>query len=431
MRSVRRAALSLSLITAVVATGCSATTTTAQSAAVSEISIPGTPGPGVTPTEITLASFSYAGTGKPTWDAIVAAYNAAGGIAGHKITMVAQAPPTQTAPGASQADAARTDCLAVTEHPGGVFAVLVASSDPDFTSCVNDHGIVAVPVAGFAIDSSTFERSPYTAVLGLSYERLAAGLAAQLQGAGFLKDAKNVAVVTATGVDDEDSVAQRTLVPLLKSAGVPNVTVTTVDTRGTGEAAASVALKLKSIAPDRIVVFGSAWNLISVVQEVVKQQLAAPVALTDVAVTRSRFEFSGLSNAPESQRVQSVVVNISTQSGAQLQQDRVNAANPAAVKCMKIMSDNHLAADPASLRICESLDLLKAGLDKSGSKQVNAQAFAKGLNALSDFAAISVYQAGFGPGRHDGAGATQLMKYSSACTCFEPAGSPMPVPATK
>jgi len=238
--------------------------------------------------------------------------------------------------------------------------------------------------------------------------------------------------VAASGIDDSDSVAQKTLVPLLKSAGVSNVTVTTVDAVASGNAAsASAALKLKSIAPDRIVVFGSAVNLISVVQEVVKQHLAAPVAISDAVVRQGRFEFSGLSNAPESQRVQSVVVNISTQSGAQLQQDRVNAANPAAVKCMKIMSDNHLAADPASLRICESLDLLKAGLDKSGSKQVNAQAFAKGLNALSDFAAISVYQAGFGPGRHDGAGATQLMKYSGACTCFEPAGSPMPVPATK
>src|SRR5882757_2755566 len=334
MRSVRRAALSLSLITAVVATGCSATTTTAQSAAVSEISIPGTPGPGVTPTEITLASFSYAGTGKPTWDAIVAAYNAAGGIAGHKITMVAQAPPTQTAPGASQADAARTDCLAVTEHPSGVFAVLGASGDPDFTSCVNDHGIVALTVPGRGVDESMLERSPYTAVFGLSNERVARALAAQLQVAGFLKDAKNVAIVTATGIDDEDSVAQRTLVPLLKSAGVSNVTVTTVDAVASGNAvSASAALKLKSIAPDRIVVFGSASNLISVVDEVVKQHLAAPVAISDAVVRLGRFEFSGLSNAPESQRVQSILVNISTQSGAQLQQDRVNAANPAAARC--------------------------------------------------------------------------------------------------
>jgi len=70
-----------------------------------------------------------------------------------------------------------------------------------------------------------------------------------------------------------------------------------------------------------------------VVDEVVKQHLAAPVAISDAVVRLGRFEFSGLSNAPESQRVQSILVNTSTQSGAQLQQDRVNAANPAAARC--------------------------------------------------------------------------------------------------
>jgi len=431
MRFVRCATLCLPLVTALVATGCSATTTAAQNPAEAEISVPETPGPGVTAAGITVADRSYRDDSKATYDAIVAAYNAAGGIAGRKITMVAQAETAQS-PGVSDADIARSDCLAVTEQPGGVFAVIGARPDPDFTSCLNEHGDVVIPRPGFAFDDRMFERSPYTAALGLSYERLAAGLAAQLQASGYLKDAKNVAVVAASGIDDSDSVAQKTLVPLLKSAGASNVTVTTVDAVASGNAAsASAALKLKSIAPDRIVVFGSAVKLISVVDEVVKQHLAAPVAISDAVVRQGRFEFSGLSNAPESQRVQSILVNISTQSGAQLQQDRVNAANPAAVKCLKIMSDNHLASPSLALQVCESLDLLKAGLEKSGSRQVNAQAFAKGLNALSSFPSVSVYQAGFGPGRHDGAGATQLMKYSGACTCFEPAGSPMPVPATK
>ncbi|WP_330293107.1 hypothetical protein [Streptomyces sp. NBC_00576] len=430
-RSLRRTVAAGVL--AVSLAGCSATSadtdTKSSSSPSAATTIPEQDGPGVTADSITVVdNYYYDGTA-PVDKAVFDAYNAAGGIAGRKLVRADQ-PQINVPATATAAEQDQAICLAYEQRKDKVFAVLNdVEGSVKLNSCLNKQGTVVQERSGSVVDESLFQDAPFTVgPATLTNERLATSWPALLKSTGFLKGTSKVAVVS-DGVANDDKIAASTFVPALEKVAGSTPRLFTFDTTSSDQKALqaqalSMVLKLKQAGIDRIVFFGGgAAGPIAITAD--KQGLDAQYAWTASGVPAG----NGITPA-----IQAALTGYAwglTDYGVPVAtQQEMLASNPAAGKCLSILTKAHLdLAQNAStaLQLCDALNLLKQALEGNGSKYVNAQAFIAGVDKLDTFDSVTTFQSGFGPGRHDGALAMRKSVYERSCTCFRYTGPNLPI----
>lgn len=418
-------------VVAVSLAGCSATSadTDAKSSSPTTKAIPAQDGPGVTADSITVVDNYYFDASAPVDKAVFAAYNAAGGIAGRKLVRADQ-PQANLPATATEAEQDQAACLAYKQAKGKIFAVVNdVLGSVKRNACLNKQGTVVQAWSGSVVDSSMFKEAPYTVGTGtLTNKRLATAWPAILKSTGFLKDSSKFAVIS-DGVGDDDEIAANTFVPELEKAvgSAPQLfkfNSIASDQKALQAQALSMVLKLKQAGIERVVFFGSG-SLGPIAMAGAKQGLNAQYAWPYSAIPAG----NGVTPA-----IQAAVTGYAwslTDFGVPVAtQQEMLASNPAAAKCLSILTKAHLdLAQNAStaLRLCDALDLLKQALEGSGSKYVNAQAFMAGVEKLGTFESVTTFKSGFAPGRNDGVLAMRKSVYTASCTCFKYTGSDLPI----
>ncbi|MER6091651.1 hypothetical protein [Streptomyces bluensis] len=420
-------------ILAVSLAGCSATSagtdTKSSSSPTAATAIPARNGPGVTADTITVVDNYYFEATAPVDKAVFDAYNAAGGIAGRKLVRADQVQPNVSAT-ATQAEQDQAICLAYKQRKDRVFAVLNdVTGSVKLNSCLNEQGTVVQAWSGSVVDASMFQEAPFTVGPGaLTNKRLATAWPALLKSTGFLQDTSKIAVVS-DGVGDDDRVAASTFVPALAKAAGSTPRLFTYDTTSSDQKALqaqalSIVLKLKQAGIDRVVFFGSG-SLGPIAITAAKQGLDARYAWPYSAIPAG----NGVTPAMQ-EAVTGYAWSLTDFGVPAAAQQQLLTSNPAAAKCLSILTKAHLdLAQNAStaLRLCDALNLLKQAIEGSGSKYVNAQAFIAGVEKLDTFDSVTTFRSGFGPGRHDGALAMRKSAYQPSCKCFRYTGPNLPI----
>lgn len=357
------------------------------------------------------------------FNGVADSYNAAGGIAGRKVafTMVT---PAKVSNNTAKSKILLLDCQAITSQKTPPLAVLGAPADSTMDSCLSKAGITTL-MGNSLVQQSLLDQSPQSVTLAPTLTRLAAPTAKELEETGFLRGGQNVAVIASSDTDAA-KVAKSSLAPALEKAGAKNAAVYPVSDKSVSDASVrSLVLKLKQDGVDRIVWFGS--QAVSWFSDIATQQkLLVPFTAygPDLEVSLLARYAAGQS---ASDQAKDVILDWRTATPYNPSQtDKFIKNDAAARKCLSVLDKLHV--DRATyantvLATCEGLNLLKAALEKSGSDAVNAQAISAGLARLTSFDALSVFKAGFGPGRRDGASELRSAAYAASCRCFSYTGA--------
>jgi hypothetical protein len=427
-------------VAALVVAGCSATSTGGSgktAPASSAPSIPATDGPGVTASTITVTYRGYNAQSKatagPIVKAIINAYNADGGIDGRKLDIVPM-PFGNSPASATTAEQAQANCLAVVQSTPKIFAVLGDPADADLDPCLNSHGVPVTLGANFLVSDQTFASAPATAGMAVSTTHAAQALVNVVQNSNYLDGATSVAVVDSSA-DAYQSTVRSTLIPGLQKAAssvtVKEYTLTDATNGGSDNAAASsLVLRMRADHVDRVVIFGQYPSLALLVGQMVSQKFTPRLAELGVFAPYGLTSM-GLQNASPDVLNNLVTFYWDATVGTPQQQQQWLNSDPAAQHCVSILTAAKLSASAATLftalPVCEGIDLLKAALEHSGSKAVNAQAFTAGIAKLGSFQPITTFSASFGPDQHDGDSSYEIMSYQAACKCFAYTGQPQPM----
>lgn len=423
-----------SMFTAVALVGCSATSADTGGKATpgesgKEVVIPATDGPGVTADSITVADSGYFAQNAAVYKAVIAAYNKGGGIGGRKITL-AQTPTANASATASQAKQQQAACLGFGQLKNKVFALLNEPGSASLDSCLNKQGTVVQLGSGGLTGSAMFKDAPYTAGAGsLTNTRLAESWPGVLDSSGFLGKKDKVAVVS-DGLGDDDQVAKDTLLPKLAEATGSAPSLYTIDSNSQDVNALkaqglNIALKLKKAGVTRVVFFGTGFALGQVLIGGGAQGLDAKYAMTGSGFPAG----NGLTVAMQ-KATTGYAWNLTDYGITVAQQKAALTGNTGADKCLTILTEAHLDLaqnSSTALPVCDSLNLLKGALEASGSKNVNKEAYAAGLEKLGDFPSLTTFRSSFADGRRDGVAALRKAEYSTSCKCFQYGGSDLPV----
>ncbi|MET7694056.1 hypothetical protein ABZT06_39835 [Streptomyces sp. NPDC005483] len=431
-RSIAMAAVGM--VTAGALVGCSATSAgtddkTAPGGSAKPLAIPATDGPGVTTDTVTVADNGYFAQSAAVYKAVIAAYNKDGGIAGRKIVL-AETPTGNASATASQTKQAQATCVAFGQLKNKVFALLNEPNSATLDSCLNKQGTVVQLGSGGLTGSTMFKDAPYTAGAGsLTNTRLAESWPAVLESSGFLARKDKVAVVS-DGLSDDDQVAKDILVPKLAEVTGTGPALYAIDSNSQDVNALkaqglSIALKLKKAGTTRVVFFGTGYALGQVLMGGGAQGLEARYAMIG-----SGFPAGNGLTAAMQQATTGYAWNLTDYGVTAAQQKTVLAGNAAADTCLAILTSARLdVAQNAStaLGVCDSLNLLKAALEASGSKHINKEAYVAGLEKLGDFKSLTTFRSSFADSRRDGVAAIRKVAYSASCKCFQYTGSDLPV----
>ncbi|WP_156096244.1 hypothetical protein [Amycolatopsis jejuensis] len=431
------------LLAALLVTGCAATGQAGQQGGTG--AIPEKNGPGVDADTITfavpgsggLATTGGSDNGTAVRDAIVAMYNDRGGIAHRKIRLVNQA-------GEASGDStlAQAECAAIAAQQPAVFAVLGITRPPSvLTSCLNSRGIVGILAGGFGT-AAVFRNAPATAGIDLLTDtRLARSWPRILQQTGWLAGAGRVAVVidqSYHGAEPPDPEIPKLLESGLVAAGAPKPDVHSLpaDAAAGKAAALDLVLKLKTSGADRVVLVGDATGALpDLLLEAGKQQyfprIAASAHVAGAMVAFGADPALRAAATPiEWRRMEGDSLADNEQAVADLKRD-----NASARRCLEAI--DRAGGDPQAketgrttgLDLCQSLDLVAAALERSGSSFVNAEAFAAGLQKIGSFPAMRGFANRYGPGDQGGTAAVQPLAYRPDCSCYRPTGTPADLPS--
>jgi hypothetical protein len=395
---------------ALLLTACSSTADDGAGAAAST-----DPGPGVSAEEIrigfiTINQATAGGSGgfvvpdngdpEAQIDALVAAVNAQGGIAGRTVVPVLKSFESSTA--SPQTEAAL--CTAFTDDDE-VFAVVLAGQRSQATrTCYQKANTVMVDTTANVQAQNVYdELAPHYWTPGApTLETHLRTLVASLDAQGFFEGDVKVGVIAEKGPQYGPAVDE-VLIPELQALGLEDVERSDID-QSTPDAAATTSRQtvtdFKAADVDRVIFAGRADNTGYFTGTALPQKYFPRLAM-------SSFDgpnFAVLNPAffpPQSLEGAVGTGIVPTKDGVE---DLAFPDGAAESACMDVYTEAGITfpARPEAenaLRSCDSLMMLKAGLDGLGDEAVNAQNLADSLFALgSDWQAAATFRTEFTDG---------------------------------
>lgn len=364
-------------------------------------------------------------------DALVNEINGAGGLGGKQIVPVVHAVDslTDTDP---QAIAAAT-CATFTED-NEVYAVLTINEpSPEVRGCLSDAGVPIMASSGATFsfsDQSVYDDNPlYFNASAINLDRAATALVEGLSTAGFFEPGATVGLIRLSS-PSFDAAASNSLEPALAKAGV-TVAVTkalasiaTNDDIGRFSSEASAAvLDMKEAGVTHLVFFESGG--------------AAPFFFMSTATSQGfspKLAFSSLSGGQTLvQNIQTGGVTVAWSPVGDVPEAAQKPESAAATNCLDLIDSTRSVftssnAVSETLRFCDAIWLLQAGIDQAGTI-VDGPALAAAIEALDDtYQSPAAIRSVFGPGRHDGVAEYYITDYDPSCSCnVYRAGDPKPI----
>lgn len=357
--------------------------------------------------------------------------NGRGGLGGKQIVPVLQV--TDLLTDTDPAAVASAMCATFTED-NEVYAVL-SINDPgaEVLACLNDAGVPLIASSGATFsfaDQGVYDANPlYFNPSGINLDRAAKVLVEGLSAAGFFASDAKVGLVRLTS-PGFDAATKNSLEPAMAAAGVTPVATATLATiktnddigRFSSEASAAV-LKMKEAGVTHLVFFESGG--------------AAPFFFLSTAASQGftpTLGFSSLSGGQTLvQNIKTGGTNVAWSPTGEVPEAAQLPESPAATKCLDLIDSTRAVytsanASSETLRFCDAVWLLQAGVEKAGAP-VAATDLAAAIEALGDtYQSPAALKSVFGPRRHDGVAEYYIADYNSACGCNEyRSGGPTPI----
>lgn len=433
-RSVGRAAAALATI-GLVATACS-TTASPRSSGSAVSGSPAATGSltknwtqGITANQVRIGfSYNAFGPGNATAapghstnpavtgvTALVDYLNANGGIAGRQIVPVWHRYQLDSSTPDTEDQALCTDFTQ--DRP--VF-ISTAGNTKLTEQCFADAGIPQVVIAADA-SQSTFDDDPYlVSTPQLNLTRTVDAEVQVLSSRGTLTPRAKIGLL-AFDSPENNAAVQDGLKPALDEHGMSlakevyiTKPTTPSEVADTLAQVSNSVLKFRSAGVDWVIFLGASPQFMI---DAEKQQYRPNYVL-------STWDYPAdlVSNGvPKAQLAQIVgigwspLIDVSHQTGA---------AAPGQVKCLDIMSGQHVTAksadDQATLvRICDQLFLIKQAME-SAAKPISGDTVTTALEQLgTTFQPASTWQVDYREGQRDGVSAVRYLHYVSGCACFE------------
>lgn len=438
--TVRRTA-SLLLAACLVLTGCSTTATEneptepARSASASaSMEIPAADGPGVSSAKVRVTVETPGDETKKIVETIVAHFNESGGLGGRAVEIV-KYPDLGIDPNAPIAQLSAAECKAFIA--ADVFALLTVTTlgrhvPFEKTTCAKDNGVVTVMTprptsADFGIPDASLDENPFLfAPSDMSYLRMASTLARRVKDDGLLEGVGRTAVL----YDPDTSRREADLIVQKLTEGQPDLQV---DMVAVSKAAAgfdatilNTIVKLKAAGYDLVLpVPDAAWVLS--LTSMARQRYTPRIA--GFGLTLDQFSIAGVP-ADFLEKIVGYDYRPANPTIPESAMRNLLSSMPGAMDCYRILDTAGIAFDGVEaypLTLCSQLIYLKAALDASGSKQLNAAAIAVGSGRLgTSFRSLECFRTNVGPDRRDGADAVRMIAYDPAAKAFLFSGSDLP-----
>lgn len=369
--------------------------------------------------------------------AVVDAFNEAGGLLGRKVEVLATDKDPGNKLGWARMDAYTKaqglplpdptngaevcDAYAGTDVFALLYPVLVAQplGTPAGAVCLNKagHPIVGIGAGWSAAD---YKAAPASAGFAVPADRSTAALIAGGKAAGVIGSGKVAVVTDSTKPADAFSADLKQLA----DAGVADPLVLALNPAMEQAEALSTVVKLADQKVSGVVFLTDATvtpGLLFLLLPALEQQQFYPKLLTLDASTGAVLQ--GLKQVSP-QVTDAMVSYVSVPEQILLPDEKEKArraATPAGQLCAAAAKAKPAVAEAVSLQLCDSLTLLKAALT-AGGDQVSATAFEQGLGKLSDYTSPSAFAVKFAPGQHAGGAGITRVVYSSECQCESPSG---------
>lgn len=428
-------------VAAIALAGCSATTTGHVGGTSSgPVVIPEKDGPGVSATAINvswgLGAFpsqddaSLVAQRREANSALVDAFNEKGGIEGRKVQLVEDDP-------GSDLMAARNSAynnaggLAVPDATNGqetcnaykdkdVFALLfnplltAPYGTPAAAKCLGSQGQPAI--GGLSWTRADYRAAPAAAGLSLASDRFFDALVAAGKDSGFFASDAKVALIT--DPTDTSGFVDSAYIPALAQSGISNVKQYPLAPTATPADALSTVVKLKAEGIDHVVYastnFVAPLSLLPVMQE----QDYLPKMLTVDGPDWVLLSVIGTVRVDDKLLdALSTYVSKPARDLAALTDEQ--KTSPAGALYTEVVEAHPTLQNVVSLDLADSLMLLKAALEKSGSEYINAEAFTTGLRSLTDYQSPRLIETKFGTDQQDGAAGIIRTSFSAECSCVK------------
>jgi len=358
--------------------------------------------------------------------------NQHGGLGGRKMVLVLHGAPLVTSETwDAQGQAA---CSAFTEDHKVFAAILEINGTVSVSECLASRHVVVLESRNVVYDRYEYQRtSPYVySADGLDLSRQGPWLDELARGGYFDKGAK-LGVITEDDTTHSRSIAE-VVRPTLRSHGVAIADVValsapqaTADASAMAAQAGNAVLKFKTEGIDHVIFWGT--------------EGVGPFFFPTAAENQQYRPRYGIStyDYPELNRRQAPAAQWHRAMGAgwsgagDVGMPPNWTPNALAQKCLKIFSDVGLApttGDTASaeLGLCDTLWLLKTGLDRASA--ATPEAFRVAIDGLgTSVVAARGTPISWGPGKYDGAAAVRRFAFDDGCSCFKwasPTWTPAP-----
>jgi len=350
-------------------------------------------------------------------EALVAAVNASGGIAGRQVKPVIVVYDALT----DSPDNEEKLCRTFTEDDPVFAVVLYGQVQSNARPCYAERSTMMIDQTFYPVDQATLEEfSPYLwQPLMPEYGKLLRGLAKALDDNAFFDSESRVGVI---GLDSPENrrVFERDLAPTLTGLGVPIVDVQWIDpTSGATLQAGQdqAVLEWKNIGIDRVIVVGGSRLLAFLVTTAIPQEFFPRYAIT--SFDNPDFLKREMPMSLEGS------VGISIQAAFDVADSEYpRPGNDAESWCIETLATaGHVFEERANSRealvYCDAIRLLQqAGAELVG-RAVTAAGMGAAIGALGTaWQSASNYASAFQPGAFDGVAGFRATLWDPSCSCF-------------
>jgi ABC-type branched-subunit amino acid transport system substrate-binding protein len=397
-------------------------------------------GPGVTDKTVTLG-FQYVDVGTGTGavlgedvslgdpqaqaKAVQKWINENGGMGGKKLELVYYGAPYANYVNNPQAEYNKICTYFTEDHK--VLGVAVYVPDETLARCLARRDVISV-ANGYSLDRKVYDdlSAHYYSPGSMSQDRGAQVGVAGLHGAGFFKDAKIGLLRYDTAVYKRAEVTLKRALATKGLAVAETFQVSASDTSTATRDAGAAVLKFRQEGVTHVMALDNSGGILFAFMNAAENQGYRPFyGLTTNNAPNGLRELAPAKQLEKATAVSWWWGDVGNDAGNKKHQ--TPPALPSSLNlCLKIMQDAGVdlsgrAATGSATITCDQLLFLKTLTDRSGaphSADMRVAADALG----SSYSSPITYASSFGPGRHDAARVTRLIRYDAACTCFRYAG---------